>query len=124
MIITHYQTGHGTLCSLDNDASIRTPTEDRSIVTCPYCVNLLTMSTQNKHRPLYEIAAEIRKDWKKVNYAAAPYLDAMFRLDKITDNYISDSGKSIVAYFLGNASSWRGDKAKAIKAELKAMFKA
>ena len=30
-----------------------------------------------------------------------------------------DSGRSIVRYFLGNAGAWRGDVAKAIKAELK-----
>lgn len=34
----HYQTGHGTLCSLDNDASVREPTADRSTVTCTYCL--------------------------------------------------------------------------------------
>lgn len=75
------------------------------------------------NRPLFEIAADIKKNWKPVNYGAVPYLDAMFSLDKITDNYIADSGRSIVSYFLANASTWRGDVAKAIKAELKAMLK-
>lgn len=74
-------------------------------------------------RPLYEIANEIRKDWKNVYFGAVPYLDAMFSLDKITDNYGMDSAKSIVLYFLSNASSWRGDNAKRIKTELKAMCK-
>jgi len=74
-------------------------------------------------RPLYEIAAEIRRDWKKVNYAAKPYLDAMGSLTSIKDNYFMDSGKSIVLYFLSNAASWRGEVAKRIKAELKAMCK-
>jgi len=74
-------------------------------------------------RPIYEIATEIRKDWKNVNFAAKPYLDAMSTLNSISDNYIMDSGKSIVLYFLSNASSWRGEVAKAIKAELKAMVK-
>jgi hypothetical protein len=32
-----------------------------------------------------------------------------------------DKGKSIVLYFLSNAGSWRGDKAKEIKKELKQM---
>ena len=81
------------------------------------------MTTKTAVRPLYEIASEISKDWKPVNYAAKPYLDAMYSLDKITDNYIMDSGKSIVAYFLSNASSWRGDNAKRIKAELNKMIK-
>lgn len=73
-------------------------------------------------RPLYEIAADIRKDWgAKVNFAAKPYLDAMASLNSIEDNYGWDSGKTIVLYFLGNASSWRGETAKAIKKELKSM---
>jgi hypothetical protein len=72
-------------------------------------------------RPLYEIASEIRKTWPKVNFAAKPYLDAMESLDKITDNYILDSGKSVVLYFLANAGTWRGEDAKRIKLELKEM---
>lgn len=75
-------------------------------------------------RSLSEIAAEIRKDWgSKVNFGAKPYLDAMASLNSINDNYGWDSGKSIVLYFLGNAASWRGETAKRIKAELKAMAK-
>lgn len=78
--------------------------------------------TNNQNRPLYEIANEIRKDWgKKVYFGAKPYLDAMATLNSIEDNYMWDSGKSVVLYFLSNASTWRGEKAKAIKKELKAM---
>lgn len=72
-------------------------------------------------RPLYEIAREIRNDWKKVNYAAVPYLEAMASLSSIEEKYILDSGRSIVLYFLANANSWRGDKAREIKRELKTM---
>jgi len=72
-------------------------------------------------RSLSVIASEIRKDWKNVNYAAKPYLDAMSSLDTIDDNYYADSGKSIVSYFLCNASSYRGENAKRIKKELKKM---
>ena len=75
-----------------------------------------------KSRPLSVIAREIKRDWLKPNYAAKPYLDAMTALNAIDDDYYYDSGKSVVRYFLSNASSWRGDKAKAIKAELKAML--
>ena len=74
-------------------------------------------------RPLYEIAAEIRKDWKNVYFGAKPYLDAMATLNSINDSYGWDSGKSMVNYFLGNAQTWRGETAKRIKAELKAMVK-
>lgn len=78
------------------------------------------MTTTQTHRPLYVIASEIRKDWgSKINFGAKPYLEAMASLDKVTDNYVMDSGKSIIIYFLSNATTWRGDTAKSIKAELK-----
>jgi hypothetical protein len=73
-------------------------------------------------RPIYVIAAEIRATWPNVNYAAKPYLQAMFDLRAITDNYCGDDGKSVVMYFLHNASSWRGPDARRIKAELKGML--
>jgi hypothetical protein len=70
-----------------------------------------------------EIASVVSKDWKNVNYAAKPYLEAMFSLNNVQDSYGMDSGKSVVLYFLCNASSWRGETAKAVKAELKARCK-
>ena len=74
------------------------------------------------NRPIYEIARDIRSNWPKVNYAAAPYLAAMRDLNAISDKYSYDTGASVVRYFLANASSWRGPEAKRIKAELKAML--
>ena len=74
-------------------------------------------------RPLYTIASEISKDWKPVHAFAVPYLDAMHSLDSINDNYMFDSAKSVVLYFLSNASQWRGETAKRVKLELKAMCK-
>lgn len=74
-------------------------------------------------RPIYEIAREIRKDWKQPYFGAVPYMDAMLTLNSIHDNYIFDSGKSVVLYFLANANTWRGDTARRIKAELKALTK-
>ena len=73
-------------------------------------------------RSIREIASEIETDWTKVNYAARPYLDAMYSLDSVSDSYGLDSGQSVVAYFLANAGAWRGDRARALKAELKAML--
>jgi len=75
----------------------------------------------NTNRPLSEIAQEIRKDWAKVNYGAKPYLDAMATLNSINDMYYQDTAKSIVLYFLSNATTWRGETAKRVKAELKKM---
>jgi len=74
-------------------------------------------------RPIHDIAYEIRTDWKKPYFGAVPYLDAMFSLNSINDDYYQDSGKSVVLYFLANAGTWRGDTAKRIKAELKALAK-
>lgn len=82
-----------------------------------------TATKKTAARPLHEIAREIRRDWRPVNFAAEPYLDAMGSLDSINDMYYYDSGGSIVRYFLANASTWRGPVAQRIKAELKAMLK-
>ena len=80
------------------------------------------MEKKKSFRSLREIARDIRKDWgSKVYFGAKPYLDAMGTLGSIDDNYGLDSGKSIVLYFLSNASTWRGDVAKSIKKELKQM---
>lgn len=69
-------------------------------------------------RNLSVIAQEIRADWKKPYFAAAPYLQAMSSLRSIKDMYGCDSARDIVAYFLSNASTWRGDVARRIKKEL------
>jgi hypothetical protein len=74
-------------------------------------------------RPVYMIAAEIRADWKKPYFGAVPYLSAMSTLSDIRDKYIYEDGKSIVLYFLANANTWRGETARRVKAELKAMCK-
>ena len=75
------------------------------------------------HRPLHVIAREISADWRKPYFGAVPYLDAMRTLNSIRGEYYNDSAQSIVAYFLANAGTWRGDNARRIKAELKAMLK-
>lgn len=72
---------------------------------------------------LNEIALVVYKNWPNVNYAAKPYLEAMSCLHNITDKFYADSGYSVVAYFLTNAASFRGETAKLVKAELKARMK-
>ena len=75
-------------------------------------------------RPLHEIATEITEDWgSKVSPYAKPYLDAMFSLTSINEDYFLDSAKSVVLYFLSNAQGWRGETARRVKAELKSMVK-
>ncbi len=73
-------------------------------------------------RTIREIAKEIDSSWSKVNYAARPYLDAMYEMDTVERRYGSDSGKSIVVYFLSNAQGWRGEDAKRIKKELNSLI--
>ena len=74
-------------------------------------------------RNISEIAREVRADWKKVYFGAVPYLDAMGSLGGIDDKYGLDDGRSVVAYFLSNATTWKGETARRVKAELKAMLK-
>ena len=74
-------------------------------------------------RPIYQIAREIQTTWKNPYFGCKPYLEAMFCLDRPTDNYGYESAKTIVLYFLANASTWRGETAKKIKSELKNLVK-
>lgn len=74
-------------------------------------------------RSLNTIAREIRSNWAKPYFGAVPYLDAMGSLDTMQDKYYYDDAQSVVLYFLANASTWRGEVARRIKAELKTMLK-
>lgn len=80
------------------------------------------MNTQTTTRPINEIAREIDNKWKNIYFGARPYLNAMYSLKSIDDSYGYDSAESIIRYFLSNASSFRGEDAKRIKNELKAML--
>ena len=81
----------------------------------------MSIDQKTENRPLSVIARDIARDWKTVNYAARPYLDAMRGLDSVSEKYGFDSGRDIVARFLCNAGQWRGPVARAIKTELKTM---
>ncbi len=74
-------------------------------------------------RAICEIASEIRRLWRPVYFGAKPYLDAMLCLQKKTDKYGVEDAKTIVLYFLSNASTFRGEDAKRLKAELKLAIK-
>ena len=79
-----------------------------------------TMSQATTARPIYAIAAEIKKVWgAKLSNDAKPYLSAMQSLTTINDRYGFESAKSMISYFLCNASGFRGEDAKRIKIELK-----
>lgn len=79
-------------------------------------------------RSISDIANDIEVEWTRsskngVNYAARPYLDAMHSLRNINDMYMLDTAQSVVLYFLSNANSFRGEAAKELKKELKALMK-
>lgn len=76
-----------------------------------------------KPRALSAIAREIRKEWPKPYFGAVPYIQSMSSLDSIDDYDFNDSAVDVVRRFLVNASHWRGDAAKRIKAELREMLK-
>ena len=82
------------------------------------------INKQNK-RTFAEIAREIKQTWKNVYFGAVPYLQAMLTINSSDKNacYIMESAETIVTYFLANATYWRGDDARRIKAELKSMIK-
>lgn len=73
-------------------------------------------------RQLYEIAAEIRHDWKRPYFGAVPYIDALLTLSTPSDFYGYDSADDMIRYFLANAGTWRGETARRVKAELKSMI--
>jgi hypothetical protein len=85
--------------------------ENTTTAATPKWINLSDMT-------IAQIAKTISNDWPKVNYAAAPYLYAMLYLESIHDRYFQDDGKTIVLYFLANASTYRGELAREIKVEL------
>lgn len=83
------------------------------------------MITQEATEPrsLSVIAADIRANWPKPYFGAEPYIHAMESLSKISDMYGYDGADDIVRYFLSNASTWRGEDARRIKAELQHLLK-
>jgi hypothetical protein len=81
------------------------------------------MIMKRETRTLSTIAQEIMRDWKNVSIDARGYLQAMRELESIRENYYLDSGREIVARFLANAGTWKGDNARRIKRELDGMLK-
>lgn len=89
-------------------------------------------------RPLLDIVQEIRQDWVNKDgltqirpdgpgFGAEPYFEAMFSMARRgtegpKDMYGADDLRSIVIYFLSNATTWRGPVAKRVKAELKKKY--
>ena len=76
------------------------------------------MKNQIETLDLSQIAQVVRGHWSNIYFGAVPYLNAMATLQTLDDKYGHDTGRSIVIYFLSNARTWKGDVARAVKAEL------
>ena len=76
-----------------------------------------------KARPLWLIASDIRQHWPRPYFGALPYIFALRHLSSPDEMYGQDSALSIIAYFLSNATTWRGDHARRLKAELREILK-
>lgn len=73
-------------------------------------------------RTINEVAIDIKKEWAKPHFSAVPYLDAMLSLRYKTDFYYLDSAYDIVSRFLANAATFKGERARWLKAELKTIM--
>jgi len=71
-------------------------------------------------RPICDIAAEILPQISgNTRFYAEPYLLALLSCRSINDTYFADDARTLVLYTLSNLTSWRGEQARALKAELK-----
>ena len=76
------------------------------------------------NRKLSEIAKDILQHWKNPYFGAKPYIQAMLLINSAEPYtpYLSESAEYIKSYFLANATSFRGEDARRIKAELKKQY--
>ena len=88
--------------------------------------------TTTTHRPLWKIAVDIRdaaltykqEKGKMPSWwiYSEDYQRALMMLTSIEEMYYADSAETVVRYLLSNLTTWRGEKARQIKDELKAML--
>ena len=76
------------------------------------------------NRKLSEIAKDILQHWKNPYFGAKPYIQAMLLINSAEPDahYLSETAEDIVTYFLANATTFRGEDARRIKAELKQQY--
>lgn len=72
-------------------------------------------------RSINAIAQEIKAAWPNINPYAEQYRHALEHC--VDGKYICEDENSLILYFLTNASSWRGEEARRLKAELKQRIK-
>jgi len=75
-------------------------------------------------RAIYEVAHDIQEEWgSKVYFGAKPYLGAMTHLLNKNSKFGVDTATNIVYRFLANAQTFKGPRARELKAELKSLIK-
>jgi hypothetical protein len=76
------------------------------------------------NRKLSEIAKDILQHWKNPYFGAKPYIQAMILINSAEPDapYLLETAECIVAYFLANATTFRGEDARRIKAELRKQY--
>lgn len=74
-------------------------------------------------RSLREISLEIKNNWIVINnLAARKAVEDMSQIEDVSKPYGTDpSGYGVIGSFLTHASGWKGEVAKRIKEELRAM---
>ena len=77
---------------------------------------------QTIKRPVYKIAEDILNDWTAPYFGARHYLTAMLTINNELEQYGQDSAKTVILYFLSNATTYRGSKAKELKKELQKLI--
>nr|WP_288837666.1 hypothetical protein [uncultured Flavobacterium sp.] len=87
-----------------------------------------TLAKELPNLSISKIAMIIAINWKETSktgiyFGAKPYLNAMAVMQSVNDNYGADSGKSIILYFLSNATTWKGEVARLVKKELNKRIK-
>ena len=74
---------------------------------------------QVKDKSIAELGLIIRTDWARPYFGARPYITALCQIHSIDDYYGNEPATHVIRYFLANAGQWRGEVARAVKAELK-----
>jgi hypothetical protein len=83
----------------------------------------MSTSITGHYRPIHQIAEEINREWTRPYFGAVPYIRALMAVSNVHDSYGADPVTDLIRYFLSNATTWRGDVARRIKAELKTILK-
>ncbi|MGA9794958.1 MAG: hypothetical protein WBQ17_05410 [Rhizomicrobium sp.] len=70
------------------------------------------------------IAAEIRADWKNMDGAAEAYLQNFENCTHLSTRSVMGTAFDAVIGFSHSCQTWKGETARRVKAELRAMLKA